>query len=785
MISRNRAARAATFLLLLVPLTVGAQIGAIRKAAETARDRLPSVESLFGNGPVITTGLEDARDGVALLDDFTPRSYSPLMEMPRAQDGMLLLVPGAYVGMLQSFCLQPGTHGPQRGEGYLHAEWEGPRSNIVSTIITRYGEQNEVTQSSTQKLLWAIIARADLRKADRDVQLTAARLLTPAEILDLTGYSLNAVPAALARRVLQSTPDATRRLLVAENQLREMFSSAETSYAEYEQVAVNTGALPESEARYAIPWKRWSYHPAGYFIRYTARPREYYLMRVEIYYPEKVEIRRDASGRIISIASADGRRFEPPNHAASVQLASLGGLSTRDVLVGAIGRGPGDARRTLMQLAMTDYSDLATIRRSLSTTQASDRAGTRDLLQEAMHAALARYIGLMRLETLDRGSALEMSLRPKATLNGFSYVIEPVVVRKPGMMLPGGMGPSGGGGVAPGQRQRLGPSLGMQGPPPHLWGGPSGEQPDDALDRAEKAMDAMNKANAAKDFFSGGALDKAAMGAGTAADKAPGGFGPATSPSGMFAAGWAAAAAAARSISNAMGGGDAFLFPGMGRGRDVAMSPPSRTMIFPASHSSMRAIGMAARSPARLDYRTISKPRIVTFNPFTYPANRAHADATNAMLRSTLRLATLLEAWMLAEQRMADAANARDEEWQLKQGKALIHLKHETGVTMVQLSEDIATARRTSPPGPLTTAEGVAAAQADLRRSGYHPDVVSVSQQLGMTGSELEAQRQSVLAQNPQTVAARFPSVLQELQDALLAYGKYLMKVPEVSPPWN
>ena len=54
-----------------------------------------------------------------------------------------------------------------------------------------------------------------------------------------------------------------------------------------------------------------------------------------------------------------------------------------------------------------------------------------------------------------------------------------------------------------------------------------------------------------------------------------------------------------------------------------------------------------------------------------------------------------------------------------------------------------------------------------------------------MTGADLESQRQSVLAQNPHTVAARLPSMLQEMQDALLAYGKYLMKMPEVKPPWD
>lgn len=68
---------------------------------------------------------------------------------------------------------------------------------------------------------------------------------------------------------------------------------------------------------------------------------------------------------------------------------------------------------------------------------------------------------------------------------------------------------------------------------------------------------------------------------------------------------------------------------------------------------------------------------------------------------------------------------------------------------MLQLAEDIATGKRTAPPGPLVTAEGVAAAQAGLRKNGHHPHVVHVAQQLGMTGADLETQRQQALAQNP------------------------------------
>jgi hypothetical protein len=71
---------AAASLLFLAPVTAQSQFDILKKAKQTIEERLPSVESLFGNGPVITTNIEDAHDGVALLDGFTPRKFSPLLE---------------------------------------------------------------------------------------------------------------------------------------------------------------------------------------------------------------------------------------------------------------------------------------------------------------------------------------------------------------------------------------------------------------------------------------------------------------------------------------------------------------------------------------------------------------------------------------------------------------------------------------------------------------------------------------------------------------------------------
>jgi hypothetical protein len=548
-----------------------------------------------------------------------------------------------------------------------------------------------------------------------------------------------------------------------------MFQSAETKYADLEQVAVISGAIPDGDSRYTIPKNRWSYHPAGFFIRYN--PYSYSLLRVDIYYPDNVEIRRDGSGRIISIASLDGRRVEPQYPAAAP--AQLVGsfrapLSRIDLLVGAMKSFPGDARQDLLMLAQADYMDLAAIHHELETAPASRSRRlieNRKLVQNAMHAALARYIGISRLRHLARGSKLEASIRPRLTLDGFAYMIEPVVVRRSTTMRAGwGYEPGGGGAVAPGMRQRLGPSLGMVGPPPALWSGQSGSPPDDALDKAQKATDLFNALNAAKDFFTGGALEKAAQGAGMAQEKGFGPYGMMTSPGGMLGAGTEQGFNAARTIGNAMAGDDGSWVPGVTPGHNV---------------------GTTLLVKSRLDYRTLSKPRTIDFRPFTSALYAAHAQATNALIRSTFRTAMLLESWGFAERRMTEAVKARDEEWEEKQGHAIIYLKRATGLAMVQYSEDLASFRRTAPPGPLVTKEQVSEGQRRLRADGYAPDVVDIADRLGMTGAELEARRQRVIALDPATVATAFPSKLQDLQDALLRYGRYLSRVPEVKAPWE
>jgi hypothetical protein len=183
---------------------------------------------------------------------------------------------------------------------------------------------------------------------------------------------------------------------------------------------------------------------------------------------------------------------------------------------------------------------------------------------------------------------------------------------------------------------------------------------DDAIDKAQKSIDAINALNSAKDFFTGGALDKAAMGANTAQEKA---FGAAASPGAMLGAGMEAGFNASRSIGNNLAGDDGSWLPGLAPGHDVATTRATQTMIVPVSFTPMRMIGTRIEPRAsRIDYRILSKPRTIEFRPFASTRYPAKAQAANAVVRSSFRTAMLLEAWSLAEPRFAEAVKARDQD---------------------------------------------------------------------------------------------------------------------------
>lgn len=285
-------------LFLLIAGKAGAQINPLGGLRNRIRAPSAALARLFGGEPPLTTSLEDAAaNAVPELDGFTPAKWSPLEEMPLAPGGTFWIAPGAYTFDAQSFCLQPGTYSPRQGEGYLHADLKGPRSAIVRRILGGASDHPRIPQTEIQKLLWAIMARAKVDRLPASVKATAAALLTPQELLELSSVGLPAVSDAARQEALASLPAATRQVLEAEDDLRRLMDGAEPGLEELDRVAVLAGQAPPASPADRIPEGRWSYHSAGYFIRYLPITR-YTQMRIQIYFPEEFQVRRDASGRI-------------------------------------------------------------------------------------------------------------------------------------------------------------------------------------------------------------------------------------------------------------------------------------------------------------------------------------------------------------------------------------------------------------------------------------------------------------------------------------------------------
>ncbi len=194
----------AVALLCVVAPTVDAQVDAIRRARQSV-ERLPSLASLFGEGPAMTTTINDGQDAVPLLDDFKPTFFSPLGEMPLGRNGDILIAPGSYSMWVESFCLMPGTWGPQLGEGYVYTAWKGPKAELISAILQRYPDVRDVPQQHAQKLIWSILARAKFEQLDAGTKWAASKLLKPAELAELNGWGLSAVSNAIRDRVLANT----------------------------------------------------------------------------------------------------------------------------------------------------------------------------------------------------------------------------------------------------------------------------------------------------------------------------------------------------------------------------------------------------------------------------------------------------------------------------------------------------------------------------------------------------------------------------------------------------
>ena len=725
----------AALLIAVVSPTVRAQMDAIRRARAEVAGKLPSVSSLFGDKPPLSTSIDDALDGVPQLDGFEPAEFSPMEEMPRGTTGRFFLAPGAYTFDAEGFCLKAGTYGPTRGNGYLYAEFKGPKANVIRNILLRAYDHPSLSRADIQMLLWSILIQAKYDTWPPGVKSTAKAMLTQAELREVGSNGLDAVPEELKKRVLGSTPAPLRRVLEAENEMRRMLSGPNAAFEDLERVAVLAGEPPASELLDVVREGRWSYHPNGYFIRFH---KDYYsLTRIQIYYPASFRIERDAKGRIISVTTADGRRAQHSGGASPAARTEASAWSTI-----ASRSESHSIMRDAMRFALTDVRDLAEFRRNIASSHAHNAKELSTIATEAEHAALARYYGLRKQSSPEAIERLTATLLPVRTTRGYSYVVAPLTPS-------GSAWQSGGKSLSPFQP---GGGAGVPGNSSQRSGSSSRSGSSDAAKKAEKVTKAMGNAAKLLGPAGGGGL-----------------------PNAMVAAGIGQAMKAAGSADAALNGEDP--------PNDDAAASQSRD----AESAKWTMISLSTRRQAP-DFMVLSKPVDIEV-PTVADASGAPAGqvaAANAVTASTLRLASTLSAAVLAKRRSRAAGAARNDEWENRQGQALLYLRRTAGEAMLTLSRDLAAYRAiaTSNPAAYASIAQTTDAQNKLA-AGFSPEVASAMKRLGMTDATLEQYRQELLAESAGQSSARTPEVLRALEDALREYGEYWTKLPVVAAPWN
>jgi hypothetical protein len=208
----------------------------------------------------------------------------PLYLLPKAPGGGYKLCAGFYEMTNKSYCLHAGTRGPSSGDGYMLAPVIGPKHDVVILILKHAETHPEVNQHSIQILLWAIIARTKFADFGNDIKLTATRLLSTNELLMLEGGALGVLPASVMDKAKDQLPPAIQSVFEAENNIRRLAASGNSSYEEMEKYAIIAGIAPQPDPE--VPSGIWSLHPDGYYIRFY--PHGYQQTTVQIYVPKEL-----------------------------------------------------------------------------------------------------------------------------------------------------------------------------------------------------------------------------------------------------------------------------------------------------------------------------------------------------------------------------------------------------------------------------------------------------------------------------------------------------------------
>ncbi|PWS29077.1 hypothetical protein DHW03_04385 [Pedobacter yonginense] len=298
--------------------TAQAQFGGLKdkllKVGASQGAKALGVDKLLKQPAAITTSFEDVnREGEMMPDFKSKEKAQPLYLLPKNPEGGFVLCAGFYEMTNKSYCLKAGTFAPSKGDGYMFAPVLGPKEDIVVSILKSAEKHPEVEQHDIQVLLWTIIARTKFADYSGQVKVTALQLLTPKQLTQLEGGALGVLPFDVMEKAKDQLPSGVKAVFEAENNIRQLVSSGNYTYADMEKYAIIVGMAPP---RSDVPSGIWTKHPDGYYIRYF--PSGYSITKVQLYVPTELiatgtKLVYDAAGDIACPANTGSQRLAQTN----------------------------------------------------------------------------------------------------------------------------------------------------------------------------------------------------------------------------------------------------------------------------------------------------------------------------------------------------------------------------------------------------------------------------------------------------------------------------------------
>ena len=272
------------------------------------------VDKFLKQPGAITTSFDDVnRDGEMMPDFKAALKAQPLYLLPKNPEGGYVLCEGLYEMTNKSYCLMAGTFAPSKGDGYMFAPVLGSKEEVVVAIIKSAERHPEVEQHDIQALLWTIIARTRFANYNGQVKVTALKLLTPQQITMLEGGALGVLPFDVMEKAKDQLPSGLKAVFEAENNIRQLVSSGNYTYADMEKYAIIAGMAPP---RADVPSGIWTKHPDGYYVRYY--PSGYSATKVQVYVPKEsvasgTKLVYNAAGDIACPANTGAQRLAQTN----------------------------------------------------------------------------------------------------------------------------------------------------------------------------------------------------------------------------------------------------------------------------------------------------------------------------------------------------------------------------------------------------------------------------------------------------------------------------------------